>query len=40
MDSSQTYDISQALFDSIGPRLTGSPGYKAAADWTVATYQK
>ncbi len=26
MDSSQTYQLSQALFDSIGPRLTGSPG--------------
>ena len=39
MDSSQTYAISQTLFDSIGPRLTGSPGYKAAADWAVATYQ-
>ena len=40
MDSSQTYPISQTLFDSLGPRLTGSPGYAAAADWLVATYQK
>jgi hypothetical protein len=40
MDSSQTYPLSQTLFDSLGPRLTGSPGYKAAADWLVATYQK
>jgi carboxypeptidase Q len=39
MDSSQTYRISQTLFDSIGPRLTGSPGYKSAADWVIATYQ-
>ena len=40
MDSSRTYEISQTLFDSIGPRLTGSPGYKAAADWLIAQYQK
>jgi len=40
MDSSQTYEISQPLFDSIGPRLTGSPGYKSAADWLIALYQK
>ncbi|HQW66042.1 MAG TPA: M20/M25/M40 family metallo-hydrolase, partial [Gemmatimonadales bacterium] len=26
------------LLDSIGPRLTGSPGYMAAADWAVKTY--
>ena len=39
MDSSQTYTISQTLFDSLGPRLTGSPGYKAAADWLVGLYQ-
>ncbi len=40
MDSSQTYEISQTLFDSVGPRLTGSPGYRSAADWAIATYQK
>lgn len=40
VDSSQTYEISQPLFDSIGPRLTGSPGYKSAADWLIALYQK
>jgi hypothetical protein len=39
MDSSQTYQTSQTLFDSIGPRLTGSPGYKSAADWVIAAYQ-
>jgi carboxypeptidase Q len=39
MDSSQTYHLSQVLFDSIGPRLTGSPGYKAGSDWLIATYQ-
>ena len=40
MDSSQTYEISQPLFDSIGPRLTGSPGHKSASDWLIALYQK
>jgi hypothetical protein len=39
MDSSQTYRLAQVLFDSIGPRLTGSPNFKSASDWTIATYQ-
>ena len=39
MDSSQTYQLSQSLFDSIGPRLTGSPGYKSGSDWLIAKYQ-
>jgi len=39
MDSSHTYQLSQALFDSIGPRLTGSPGFKTAGDWALAMYQ-
>jgi hypothetical protein len=30
--------LAQALMDSIGPRLTGSPGQKAAHDWAVKTY--
>src|ERR687886_257323 len=38
MDSSQTYPLAQALLDSIGPRLTGSPGQRAAIDWAVARY--
>ena len=38
MDSSQTYPLSQALFDSVGPRLTGSPGYKSGSDWLIARY--
>jgi carboxypeptidase Q len=40
MDSSQTYPLAQALMDSIGPRLTGTPGQKAGNDWLVATYQR
>jgi carboxypeptidase Q len=39
MDSSQTYHLSQVLFDSIGPRLTGSPAFKAGSDWLIATYR-
>ena len=39
MDSSQTYRLAQVLFDSVGPRLTGSPGFKSASDWAIATYQ-
>jgi len=38
MENSQTYPLAQALLDSIGPRLTGSPGYQAAGDWLVAMY--
>ena len=38
MDSSQVGRLAQVLADSIGPRLTGSPGMKAGNDWLVATY--
>lgn len=40
MDSSMTEPLAQVLLDSIGPRLTGSPGYAAASDWVVAQYKK
>ena len=33
MENSQTYSLAQALFDSIGPRLTGSPNLEAGHDW-------
>jgi carboxypeptidase Q len=39
MDSSQTWQLSQALFDSVGPRLTGSPAFKSGSDWLIAKYQ-
>ncbi|MFN2565613.1 MAG: M20/M25/M40 family metallo-hydrolase [Gemmatimonadaceae bacterium] len=39
MDSSQTYRLAQVLLDSIGPRLTGTPGMRAGNDWLVRTYQ-
>ncbi len=39
MDSSHTERLAQVLFDSIGPRLTGSPGYAAAGDWVMRQYK-
>ena len=38
MHRSQAYRFGQVLMDSIGPRLTGSPGARAANDWIVKTY--
>ena len=38
MDSSQTERLAQQLFDSIGPRLTGTPDAKRGNDWLVHTY--
>jgi carboxypeptidase Q len=38
MDNSQLEPLAQALLDSLGPRLTGTPSHKAANDWLVATY--
>jgi carboxypeptidase Q len=35
---SQAYRLAQALIDSIGPRLTGSPGHNAAVDWALKQY--
>ncbi|HVX41125.1 MAG TPA: M28 family peptidase [Gemmatimonadaceae bacterium] len=39
MDSSHTWDLAQTLFDSIGPRLTGTPNGNAASDWVIKTYK-
>jgi hypothetical protein len=39
MDSSHTWDLSQTLFDSIGPRLTGTPQGKSASDWVMKMYR-
>ncbi|MBA3343586.1 MAG: M20/M25/M40 family metallo-hydrolase [Gemmatimonadaceae bacterium] len=38
-DRSQLYRISQVLSDSIGPRLSGTPGLKAGNDWLVSQYR-
>ncbi len=39
MDSSQVQSLSQTLFDSIGPRLTGSPGIRNASEWVIGKYK-
>lgn len=39
MDSSQTERLAQQLFDSLGPRLTGTPDAKRGNDWLVQTYK-
>ena len=39
MDSSQADVLAQTLSDSIGPRLTGSPGQKAGVDWLLSRYK-
>ncbi|HEU4561887.1 MAG TPA: M20/M25/M40 family metallo-hydrolase [Longimicrobium sp.] len=36
--TSQVERLAQALLDSVGPRLTGSPNIQAAYDWAVRTY--
>ncbi|HZI40389.1 MAG TPA: hypothetical protein VFD67_01755, partial [Gemmatimonadaceae bacterium] len=38
MHHSQAPALSQALFDSIGPRLTNSDRYSAGQDWLIKTY--
>jgi|CXWL01.1.fsa_nt_gi hypothetical protein len=38
MTNGQAGKLAQVLMDSIGPRLTGSPGYMAAANWAVKSY--
>ena len=39
MDSSHVYQLSQALFDSVGPRLQGTAELRGANDWLVNTYK-
>ncbi|MEZ4415572.1 MAG: M20/M25/M40 family metallo-hydrolase [Gemmatimonadota bacterium] len=36
---SQVETLAQALMDSIGPRLMGSPAYDAAGDWLIERYR-
>ncbi len=40
MEHSQVYPLAQALLDSIGPRLPGSPGNDAAVEWLLSQYQR
>ena len=37
-EGSQAYRLAQVLLDSIGPRLTGSPGHRNAMDWALKMY--
>jgi carboxypeptidase Q len=37
--NSQLERLAQALSDSVGPRLTASPGMKAGSDWLIAQYR-
>ncbi len=39
-DSSRVQTLSQALFDSIGPRLMGSPDLRRGQDWLLRMYQR
>jgi len=39
MEESQTERLAQVLVDSIGPRLSGSPGYDAAGEWLTELYR-
>jgi hypothetical protein len=37
-ENSQLRALAQVLLDSVGPRLTGSPGMRSANDWAIRTY--
>jgi hypothetical protein len=39
IENSQLEPLAQALLDSIGPRLAGTPQYNEAANWLVAKYE-
>ena len=39
VENSKAYEFAQALLDSIGPRLTGTPQYEAAGDWIMSQYR-
>ncbi len=40
MQRSQAGALAQVLTDSIGPRLTGSPGFTSAGDWLMRKYRE
>jgi hypothetical protein len=37
-EGSQAYRLAQVLLDSIGPRLSGTPGHRNAMDWALRMY--
>jgi carboxypeptidase Q len=38
-EGSQAEQLAQALLDSVGPRLSGSPGQRASWDWALSMYE-
>jgi carboxypeptidase Q len=40
MDRSHAERLAQVLMDSIGPRLSGSPGYNASGEWLMRLYEE
>ncbi len=38
-DGSQVERLAQVLLDSIGPRLSGSPGQRSSVEWAVSMYE-
>src|SRR5687768_18272205 len=40
MEQSQTEALAQVLIDSIGPRLSGTPGFDAATQWLERKYRE
>ena len=38
-EGSQVEQLAQVLMDSIGPRLSGSPGQRSAIEWAVSMYE-
>src|SRR5690554_4966185 len=38
-ERSRVEPLAQALMDSIGPRLSGSPGFERSADWLISFYR-
>src|SRR4051794_31650442 len=39
IEQSQTETLAQVFIDSIGPRLSGSPGFASAVDWIEGKYK-
>ena len=40
MEQSQTETLAQVLIDSIGPRLSGTPGFQSAVEWLERKYRE
>lgn len=40
MEQSQTEALAQVLIDSVGPRLSGSPGFESATQWLERKYRE